>query len=250
MSYAMFRRTLCGAVPLAAGASLLLAAAAPPRPAPLVRCRLPVVARRIAQGKDLRIIAFGSSSTEGVGASSPLASYPSRLQDELKRLLAVPLVVLNRGVGGEDADDMLRRLPAVLAERPHLIIWQTGTNDPLRRLPLARFIAETKAGVAAMRSAGVDVILMGPQLCSRLQHLPGSSRYRWALSGIGAEMGVPVIHRYTMMQAWLAQDTVAEAALFAPDGLHMADGGYALLGREVARQIVALVQPATGYACR
>ena len=32
----------------------------------------------------LRIIAFGSSSTEGVGASSPAATYPSRLLADLK----------------------------------------------------------------------------------------------------------------------------------------------------------------------
>ena len=249
MNRFMFRTTRRGLVPLMAGMSLVLAAAAPPVP-PSSRSRLPLVASRIAKGQDLRIVAFGSSSTEGAGASSPRANYPSRLERELGRLLPVPAVVLNRGIGGEDADDMLRRLPSVLAERPHLIIWQTGTNDPLRRLPLSRFIAETRAGVAAMRAAGVDVMLMGPQLCTRLDHLPGSDRYRRALVRIGVEMGVPVVHRHTLMQTWLAKHEVAKRAMFAPDGLHMADGGYAKLGKEVAHEIVALAQPAPGYARR
>ena len=97
----------------------------------------------------LRIIAFGSSSTEGIGASSPAATYPSRLLAALTAALPAGqrVIVFNRGIGGEDADDMLRRLPAVIAERPDLIIWQTGSNDPLRAVPLDRFVQETMAGV-------------------------------------------------------------------------------------------------------
>jgi hypothetical protein len=45
---------------------------------------LPHVARQIAIGAPLKIVAFGSSSTEGIGASSPANSYPSRLQVDLR----------------------------------------------------------------------------------------------------------------------------------------------------------------------
>ena len=62
---------------------------------------------------------------------------------------------------------MARRLPAVIAEHPDLIIWQTGSNDPLRDVPLDRFVQETIAGVQAIRAAHIDVMLMGPQLCQR-----------------------------------------------------------------------------------
>src|SRR5260370_14185033 len=108
----------------------------------------PVLARvshALSAGKPLRIIAFGSSSTEGVGASSQAASYPSRLQVELANALPrMPVVVINRGRGGEDAEDMARRLPAIIAQHPDLVIWQTGTNDALDDLTLERFVALTR----------------------------------------------------------------------------------------------------------
>src|ERR1700719_3738121 len=47
---------------------------------PLVR-----TARRLASGEPLTIVAIGSSSTAGAGASSPDASYPNRLAVELKQ---------------------------------------------------------------------------------------------------------------------------------------------------------------------
>src|SRR3954454_20508239 len=75
--------------------------------------RLPHVTQQLARGTTLRIVAFGSSSTEGVGASSPGAAYPAQLEIALKRALprrANPLTVLNRGIGGEHVDDMLKRI--------------------------------------------------------------------------------------------------------------------------------------------
>ena len=63
-------------------------AAACNAPADLVRLVNPLkrVAQRIAGGQSLTIVAIGSSSTAGAGASSPAMSYPSRLEVELKAL--------------------------------------------------------------------------------------------------------------------------------------------------------------------
>ena len=207
--------------------------------------RLSHLAERLAAGLPVRIIAFGSSSTEGVGASSPAASYPSRLQDALTA--AWPprqqVVVLNRGIGGEDADDMARRLPMVIAEHPDLIIWQTGSNDPLRDLPLDRFVQETIAGVQEIRAAHIDLMLMEPQLCRALDGKPVSVSYRDALRGIGAGMDVPVVRRYDLMRGWLDGGVLTATQMLAPDGLHMADGGYAKLADAVAADILRRTQP-------
>src|SRR5690349_23778501 len=45
---------------------------------------LPRVAERLAGQAPITIVAIGSSSTAGAGASSPAASHPSRLPIELK----------------------------------------------------------------------------------------------------------------------------------------------------------------------
>ena len=224
---------------LAADSSAALAADS--APVATETAALPHVAARLARREPLTIVAFGSSSTEGVGASSPAHAYPARLQDDLQAVLPAgeAVSVVNRGIGGEDADDMLGRLARdVIAARPDLVIWQTGTNDPLRKLPLDRFEAETRDGIQRMRAAGIDVVLMEPQDCRMMRATPGSLAYRDAVRRIGAAMTVPVVRRYDMIQRWLGDGSVTEAQLMAPDGLHMADAGYERLAAEVARELL------------
>jgi acyl-CoA thioesterase I len=206
------------------------------------RVLLPRLAARLRRNHGLTVIAFGSSSTQGIGASSPAHAYPALLEENLRRMLGpgTTVKVVNRGIGGEDADDMLARLSRdVLSQSPDLVIWQTGTNDPLRKVPLERFIAETREGVRQMSAAGIEVMLMEPQDCKLMRLTPGSGRYREALRTIGEEMGVPVIQRFSLMKAWLAEGTLTEAQLMSPDGLHMGDQGYSRLAAEVAREIMA-----------
>lgn len=201
--------------------------------------RLQRVIERLAAHQLVRIIAFGSSSTEGIGASSPAASYPSRLQAALTAAWPSrqPVVVLNRGIGGEDADDMARRLPSVIGERPDLIIWQTGSNDPLHGVPLDRFEQETTAGIRQIRAAHIDVMLLEPQLCRELDNKPVTVEYRDTLRAIGEAMDVTVIRRYDLMRKWLADGVLTPVEMLSPDGLHMADGGYAKLADAIAEDI-------------
>ena len=204
-------------------------------------------AARLARGRQLLIVAFGSSSTEGIGASDPGHAYPQRLGRMLAARLPVRVVVRNEGIGGQDADDMLPRLlRQVIPQHPALVIWQTGSNDPLRHVPVRRFIAETRAGLVALRRAGIDTMLMEPQVSRVLHQAGGSLAYRDALRALGREFGVPVIPRYELMRRWLAAGTIPAASLLAPDGLHMADGGYAALAREVAREITQDIGAGSG----
>jgi lysophospholipase L1-like esterase len=221
-------------------AALSAGAADAVRPAP--PAALPHVAERLAHNAPITIVAFGSSSTEGVGASSPAHAYPALLQADLATLVPAgeTVTVVNRGIGGEDADDMMARLQKdVIGRQPDLVIWQTGTNDPLRNLPLDRFEAETRDGIARMRAAGIDVVLMEPQDCRMMRSTPGAFAYRDAVRRIGGEMAVPVVRRYDLIHRWLAGGKVTEAQLMAPDGLHMADAGYERLAAEVAREVLA-----------
>jgi acyl-CoA thioesterase I len=210
------------------------------RPSEPPRFALPHVALRIAHAAPLRIVAFGSSSTEGIGASSPAATYPMRLEAWLRAFLPDRVEVVNAGIGGEDADDMLRRIPAVIALHPDLVVWQTGSNDPLRDVPVERFAAETRDGVTALRQAGVDVMLMGPQDCAVLRAHAGANAYRVALRQLATDMQVPLIRRSDLMRQWLADGLITPSEMLFHDGLHMTDGGYALLATEVGKQILAL----------
>jgi lysophospholipase L1-like esterase len=195
-------------------------------------------AARLAEGKPLLVVAFGSSSTEGVGASDPSHAYPQRLANLLAARLPVAVTVHNEGIGGQDADDMLPRLlRQVIPEHPTLVIWQTGSNDPLRHVPVGRFTAETRAGLVALRAAGIDAMLMEPQMSRVLNDAGGTQAYRDALRALGREFGVHVIARYDLMQHWLATGAVPASALMSPDGLHMGDAGYAALAENVASEV-------------
>ncbi len=110
-------------------------------PSDLVRLDHPLrrAGQRLAAGMPITIVAIGSSSTAGAGASSPAMNYPSRLEVELKTLFPrADINVINRGVNGETASDMLARFDEqVIAEKPDLVVWQVGSNSVLRDQPLA-----------------------------------------------------------------------------------------------------------------
>src|SRR4029077_189008 len=127
-------------------------------------------AARIDQGSLLTIVAMGSSSTQGVGASSPSLSYPSRLQQELReRLPTIEIRVINRGIGGQDVAEELKRLDRdVVAEHPDLVIWQVGTNAVLRHDDLAADEELIRGGVSLMKEEGIDVVLMDLQYARRV----------------------------------------------------------------------------------
>lgn len=89
--------------PVAAGGPIILGVpdcAAPPA-LQAIAARLDRSAARIEEGKSLTILAIGSSSTRGNGATSPAMSYPSRLERELRRRFpAVDIKIVNDGIGG------------------------------------------------------------------------------------------------------------------------------------------------------
>ena len=93
---------------------------------------LPNFASAMRGSDTVRVVAIGSSSTEGDGASGKEASYPSRLGAALAaRFPDRKFDVSNAGAGGQEAPDEAARFKNdVLARRPALVIWQVGTTLP------------------------------------------------------------------------------------------------------------------------
>lgn len=121
---------------------------------------LPRLTRLLHDGKGVRIALFGSSTIEGVGASTPAHALPAIMQGVLAPFAPGGIKVIGHGVGGDDAEAMHARMGGMLADRPDLIVWQTGSNDPLRGGDVAAFVARTRDDLAAMRASGADVVLM------------------------------------------------------------------------------------------
>ena len=135
--------------------------------------------RRLAEGQPLTVVAIGSSSTAGAGASSPDATYPSRLAVELRaRFPSREITVLNRGVNGEETNNMMARFPTdVLAAHPQLVLWQIGTNSVLRDHPLNPHAVQLHDGIERLKAAGADVVLIDPQFAPAVLAKSGNARH-------------------------------------------------------------------------
>jgi acyl-CoA thioesterase-1 len=105
-----------------------------------------------------RVVAFGDSLVQGVGATPG-----SDLVSVLSERLGVPIV--NAGRSGDTTATALGRLePAVLSQNPRIVIVLLGGNDYLRRVPPAQTFANLEAIVGRIRNQGAAVILVGLSL--------------------------------------------------------------------------------------
>jgi acyl-CoA thioesterase I len=206
---------------------------------------LPHVAARILEGGTLTIVALGSSSTSGTGASGPQTTYPSRLAAVLAgRFPGVTIRVLNRGVAGEEAPAMAARIDRdVLPAKPDLVIWQVGTNGVLRDDDPIATGDVVQRGVERMKAAGIDVMLMNPQYApAMLQHAHYRDMLR-VLDAVAKDEDVPLFPRFAMMLRWAEEGRMALPVMLSPDRLHMTDVSYDCLARQLAADIDGIARP-------
>ena len=194
---------------------------------------------RLSGGLPIKIVAIGSSSTSGAGASAPANTYPSRLEAELRaHFPGHPLTVVNRGVGGEEAADMLARFETnVMAENPHLVIWQVGTNSLLRDRPLDGRSRILQEGIARLKASRMDVVLMDPQYAPRVLAKAEHDAAVAQIANSAKEQKIGLLRRYDMMRHWHEIEQLPFEAFVTPDGLHMNDWGYACLATSLGMAI-------------
>jgi len=214
------------------------ACAAPPALTRIVPA-LAHAAARIEQTKDLTIVAVGSSSTQGTGASTPSFSYPNRLEADLKqRLPGIEIRVINRGKGGEDAAEELERLGRdVIAEHPDLVIWQVGTNAVLRRDDLEMDEVLLRRGVSLLKHSGADIVLMDMQYAPRIVERRSHAVMEQLIAEIAHHTGVGLFRRFALMQYWRAAQQPESPPMIGADGLHMTDAGYGCLAASLAKAL-------------
>jgi lysophospholipase L1-like esterase len=210
-------------------------------PFDIVRLAHPLaqVHKKLDAKQTVTVVAIGSSSTAGAGASSPDATYPSRLKVELARLFpGRDFKVNNRGVGCEEIKDMLGRFDRdVIAEKPDLVLWQLGTNAVIRDHPLSDEGVAIRDGIARARKVGADVVLIDPQFAPKVIAKPRVGDAIDLIGITGKLADVSVFHRYELMRRWRVIDGMTFADFISPDGLHMNDWSYACVARALAAAI-------------
>jgi lysophospholipase L1-like esterase len=205
---------------------------------------LPHVAGKLASGQPVVIVAFGSSSTQGWGSSAPEFTYPNRLAAQLRRQYpGADITVLNRGVGGEDAPEMMKRLQtAVIDARPDLVIWQVGTNAVLRNLDPVETARMVEDGIGRIQAAGADLVLVDPQYSPRvIEHGDSASQMVRLLGRVARLRHVGIFPRFEVMRQWHDKQDLPVDTYTIADGLHMNDWGYAcfaqLLGDDIIKSV-------------
>jgi lysophospholipase L1-like esterase len=195
--------------------------------------------RKLAAFQPLTIVAIGSSSTAGAGASSPAAAYPTRLAVELRaRFPGRSIIVHNRGANGEDANEMLARFDAsVMAEKPDLVVWQVGTNSLLRDRPLSPAGTLIRKGLGRLKAAGVDVVLMNPQYAPKVITKADIADLVALLAEIAKLENVGVFHRFETMRHWREVAGIPFQMFLSQDELHMNDWSYGCVAKLLAGAI-------------
>lgn len=187
----------------------------------------------------LRILAIGSSSTQGSGASSADNAYPNKLEILLReRLQGIDVIVTNAGVGGEEAGETSKRLSALLEEHAYdLVIWQVGTNDAVRGGNIEGLKQNIYDGAAAARQSRVPLILMDQQWYESIRDPLRYERFVAVIKEVADELGLRLLHRYGLMKKWAASEPRDYHRFMSADGFHMGDRGYECLARAIVRSL-------------
>jgi lysophospholipase L1-like esterase len=196
------------------------------------------VAAVLQRKTTVRVLAIGSSSTVGIGASSQRTTYPAQFEEILERSLkGIDLEVINRGVSGEIAATTAERLKAdVEALKPDLVLWQVGTNDAIRRVPVPEFEATVRNTVRWLKDGRADVVLVGLQYTPRLARDEQYGEIRLAIQRVAASENVLLVRRFDAMQ-FIAR-TKINLDMLSGDQFHLNDLGYHCMAEHVAQAIV------------
>jgi lysophospholipase L1-like esterase len=209
------------------------------------------VAERITRREPVTIVAMGSSSTAGVGASSSEQNYPNQLAKRLRaRFPGVEFRIINRGMSGAVDSQMLARFEQdVHAAQPDLVLWQVGTNALLNSNGISKEGDVMRDGLRRLRAIGADVVLIDPQYAPKVLKDPDAEPMVELIRVIAREEGVPVFRRWAQMKDWRDQRNIPFETFLSPDLFHMNDWSYACWAEALSGAIAwAATQPNYHFA--
>jgi len=194
--------------------------------------------RAVRSKSSIKVLAIGSSSTAGVGASSQSSTFVSRLETSLEGAVrGREFDVVGRGRSGEVAESAADRMRNEVAEtKPDLVVWQVGTNDALRHVSLDKFRRCLRTTLAWLAENSIDVVLLDPQYGDALTQDRYYEEMVAATVQVAHEAHVLLVDRFGAMRA--LQRERGDSFYLASDNLHMNDRGHRCVAEQLARVIV------------
>jgi acyl-CoA thioesterase-1 len=231
-----------------AGLPAVVIPAAPPTLSPDCRTKriagerfrrpLRALSRAVRAKRNVKVLAIGSSSTVGVGASSPSATYIARLETSLEgSLQGMDFDVVGRGLSGEVAQGAADRMKREVEEtKPDLVVWQVGTNDALRHVNIDKLKTCLKTTLAWLAENKIDVVLVDPQYGAALAKDEHYEKVVAAVAEVARDSRVLLVDRFEAMRE--LQRERGDLFYLATDNLHLNDRGHRCMAEQLARAIV------------
>ena len=242
-----FCRMLVLAVTVAAAFGTVAASAAPSAvagcavPAALMQtdARLPHLRTLLAARQPVEIVAIGGASTAGKAAGSSDLAYPRRLQEALARFYpARSIVVVNKGVPRQSAEEMLTRFPRdVLAAHPVLVIWEVGITDAVRGTDIDDFATTLQTGVDRLEARGIDVMFVDMQFSRNVTAIIDFDDYLGALRRTAEINGLYMFPRFEMMRYWSERGVFDFDRAAPAERARLAASVYRCIGDKLAESI-------------
>lgn len=204
----------------------------------MFRRPLRALSRAVRTGRHVKVLAIGSSSTVGIGASSSSATYVARLETWLEGALqGMDIDVVGRGMSGEVAEGAADRMRREIEEtKPDLVVWQVGTNDALRHVSLEKLKGCLRTTLTWLAGNKVDVVLIDPQYGDALTKDEHYEKVVAAVAEVAREQRVLLVDRFEAMRE--LQRERGDRFYLAADNLHLNDTGHRCMGEQLARAIV------------
>jgi acyl-CoA thioesterase I len=189
----------------------------------LFRRPLRALSRAVRAKRQVRVLAIGSSSTAGVGASSPSATYIAKLETSLEgSLQGMDFNVLGRGLSGEVAQGAADRMKHEVEET--------------KPVSLDKFKACVKTTLAWLAENRIDVVLIDPQYGEALTTDTYYEQMVGAVAEVARESRVLLVARFEAMRE--LQHERGDLFYLSSDQLHPNDRGHRCMAEQLARAIV------------
>jgi hypothetical protein len=175
---------------------------------------LPAAKQAVAETRHLIVLTFGGVIPAGADAAEQGATYPARLGTELTAALPdIKVSVVNEPPVGKTSADVPARFPDLIAgSGARLVIWGPGGRDAAENLPPDAFSSALDAGIAAVRRAGADLILLDTNFVPSPTRMAVMETYRRILLATAENRRVPLLLRHDMMRHWSEDGTLNLAA--------------------------------------
>ncbi len=178
------------------------------------------------------IIALGDSLTAGLGVATEDA-FPALLENKLQKN-GHNWRVINAGISGETSSGALSRINWIAAQRPDIVILETGANDGFRGIPPYLVKDNIRKSIRLLKEKNIFVVLAGMQIVRNLG-AEYTKDFAALYPAIAKEENVTFI-------PFFLKDVAGNASLNQADTIHPTPEGYKIVAETVYPYVLKAIE--------